>query len=263
VNYYKTIIQYEGTHYAGFQYQNNLKTVQSEFNKALEKLVEGKVTTKAASRTDTGVHALYQVVKITSTNPLDLSAFLQTFNQTLPSSIKCLSIEVCPGNFHPSAFTISKEYRYLFTNKTQVAKDDLLFVANISNPLDFKKIDLCIQAMIGKHDFCNFYSNGSNVKTTVREIFLCELKEIDPHSIFPSSKLFHLPSELKKCYEFRIIANGFLKQMIRHIVSALWMVGSGKISVDEFLILLHGPKDERQKWKVASPNGLYLFKISY
>ena len=51
--------------------------------------------------------------------------------------------------------------------------------------------------------------------------------------------------------------------MIRHIVSALWMVGTGKLSIDEFQALLDGVKSERQLWRVAPPNGLFLFKINY
>lgn len=51
--------------------------------------------------------------------------------------------------------------------------------------------------------------------------------------------------------------------MIRHIVSALWMVGSGKMTKEEFATYLNGPKVEKQLWKVASPNGLFLYRISY
>jgi tRNA U38,U39,U40 pseudouridine synthase TruA len=51
--------------------------------------------------------------------------------------------------------------------------------------------------------------------------------------------------------------------MVRHIVSALWMVGSGKLTEADFLILLKGYKTNKQNWKVAPPNGLYLYKINY
>ena len=124
-------------------------------------------------------------------------------------------------------------------------------------------MNICIRALKGKHDFSNFYSSGSNVKSTVREISFCELCEINPHEIFAGSELFKLPVELRSCYQLRIEANGFLKQMIRHIVSALWMVGSGKITAEEFLSFLEGPKSEKQLWKVAPPNGLYLYRINY
>lgn len=263
MHYYKTIIQYEGTNYAGFQWQNGIQTIQSEFNKALAQIIEGKFTTIAASRTDTGVHAIEQVVKISSSSSIEHSAFLEKFNNILPREIRCLSIEPCHGLFKPSAVTQSKEYRYFFTNKIQPSKEERRFIANISNVLNLEAMMTCVSALVGSHDFCNFYSSGSNVKTTVRIISKCELTVIDPHEIFSGLEIFQIPKDIERCYQLRIEANGFLKQMIRHIVSGLWMVGSGKISVDEFLKLLDGSKVEKQLWKVASPNGLFLYKINY
>lgn len=263
MHYYKTTIQYEGTNYAGFQWQNGIPTVQSEFNNAIAKLIDGKITTMAASRTDTGVHAIDQVVKISSTYPIELSSFLGAFNNALPPQIRCTKIDLCDGLFRPSSETISKEYRYFFTNKTQVSKEDTQFIANISNKLDLDAIHFCIRALRGKHDFCNFYSSGSNVKSTTREIFHCELSLINPQDIFTGLDLFNIPKNLLSCYEFKIEANGFLKQMIRHLISALWMVGSGKLSTDDFLNLLNGNKHSKQLWKVASPNGLFLYRIKY
>lgn len=263
MHYYKAIIQYEGTNYAGLQWQNGLRTVQSEFNTAISKLIDGKITTMPASRTDTGVHAIEQVIKISSINPIDTSSFLKPFNNLLPPQIRCLKIEACPGTFKPSVESTSKEYRYLFTNKTQTSKADLQFVANIANKLDLEAMLICVKALEGKHDFCNFYSSGSNVKSTIRDIIRCELTEINPHLVLGNLELFQVPSDLLLCYQLRIEANGFLKQMIRHIVSAIWMVGSGKISSQEFIALLNSPKDNKQRWKVASPNGLYLYRINY
>ncbi|MGZ3790119.1 MAG: tRNA pseudouridine(38-40) synthase TruA [Bacteriovorax sp.] len=263
MHYYKTTIQYEGTNYAGFQWQNGIQTVQSEFNRAISKLVDGKITTIAASRTDSGVHAMEQVVKISSSNPINFSSFLEAFNKALPPQIRCIDVESCHGLFRPAAEAISKEYRYFFTNKTQVPKEERQFIANISNKLNLDAMMMCARALVGRHDFCNFYSSGSNVKSTVRNISFCKLSVIDPHEIFSGSDLFQIPKTLCSCYELRIEANGFLKQMIRHIVSALWMVGSGKISSDEFFALLNGPKNEKQIWKVASPNGLFLYRINY
>ena len=261
--YYKTSIQYQGTNYTGFQWQSGLPTVQDEFNKAISQLITGKITSMAASRTDTGVHAMEQVVKISCENPIQLSSFLDDFNKVLPKDIRCISIIPCHGLFRPAAVAESKEYRYFFTNKTKVAKDERQYIANISKVLDLDAMTICVHALVGVHDFCNFYSSGSNVKSTVRDIAICELSIINPHDLFSESGLFQIPKNIDRCYELKIVANGFLKQMIRHIVSALWMVGTGKISTEEFLSLLDGPKSNKQIWKVASPNGLFLYRVNY
>lgn len=261
--YYKATIQYEGTNYAGFQWQNELKTVQGEINTALFLILKCKVTTIAASRTDTGVHALEQIVKISSEQEINLNHFLKTFNDHLPLDIRCLNIDSTQWNFKPIIGTTSKEYRYFFTNHLKVSLEDQKLIANISNPLNIDSINVCLKAILGTHDFCNFYSSGSNVKSSVRTILECELVEINPHDFFNYPTLFLIPDHLKHCYQIKIVANGFLKQMIRHLVSALWMVGSGKLSVEMFLNLLESTKVEKRYWKVAAPNGLYLCKISY
>lgn len=261
--YYKATIQYAGTNYAGFQWQNGLVTVQSELNRALSELIEGKVTTRGASRTDTGVHSFEQVIKITSEISIDQSSFVKSLNEHLPQDIRCLNIALCSGEFIPGVEATSKEYRYFFTNKTQVTDDEREFVANIANKLDIEAMKVCVRALIGKHDFCNFYSAGSNVKSTIREIYHCELTQINPHEVLLHSDLFQFPTSLASCYQLRIEANGFLKQMIRHIVSSLWMVGSGKLTTNEFMNILNGPKSEKQLWKVAPPNGLFLYRINY
>ncbi len=263
MNYAKAAIQYEGTNYAGFQWQNGQPTVQNELNLALSKIVEGKVTTVGASRTDTGVHAFSQFIKISSVNPIDHTSFVKRFNKELPADIRCLSIEPTHGLFRPAAVASSKEYRYFFTNQTQVSADNRRFIANIANALDINAMMTCLEALKGTHDFCNFYSSGSNVKSTVRTIITCELTDINPQAIFKQSELFHIPSDIQCCYQLRIEANGFLKQMIRHIVSAVWMVGTGKLSSADFGKLLDGEKVDKQLWKVAAPNGLFLYQINY
>lgn len=263
MNYYKAQVQYAGTGYAGFQWQNNLNTIQGEFNEALSKVLEGKFTTKGASRTDTGVHALDQIIKITSVNAFESSYLLPQLNAALPASIRCLKLEACSGEFQPGTDALSKEYRYLFTNKTQISKVESQFIANISNPLEYQAMLKCVEMLKGTHDFANFCSTGSNVKSTIRTVHLSQLNKVNPHETISSNSLFPIPSSLNQCYELRIEANGFLKQMIRHIISGLWMVGSGKLSVEDFTTLLKGPKKEKQLWKVAPPNGLYLFKINY
>lgn len=261
--YYKSTIQYAGTNYIGFQWQTEKPTVQSEINRALSQLSPGKITTMAASRTDTGVHAMEQIVKITSSEPFDLKTFRNDFNQALPDDILCTQIDDCSGEFKPAHDAVSKEYRYFFTNKTQVESHERQFIANISNPLNLELIRSCLEALVGTHDFCNFYSYGSDIKSTVRTIHFCELSLVNPASLFSQSELFQIPASMTECFELRISGDGFLKQMIRHIVAALWRVGSGKLSVEDFISLLDSPMKEQQPWKVAPANGLFLYRVNY
>lgn len=261
MNYYKAFVQYDGTNYFGFQWQKDIRTIQSDFNQSLNELISGKITTMGASRTDTGVHAIEQIVKITSEKSIECSPFLLKLNNTLPASIRCLKLESCEAAYKPSTDNFSKEYRYFFTNKLKSSCFDQKFIVNHPYQLDLEVMKKCAQMIVGRHDFQNFCSAGSNVKTTVREILLCEISEINPRSVLPQSGLFQLPSDLNHCYQLRIEGKGFLKQMVRHLMRALWLVGAGKISLDEFRLLIDGPLKTKRLWKVASPNGLFLYRI--
>lgn len=260
--YYKARVQYDGTNYFGFQWQKDIPTIQNEINLSMRQLVEGKITTMGASRTDTGVHAMEQIVKITSEQEIDCASLVPALNKALPAQVKCLTIEPCEGSFNPIMASHSKEYRYLFTNTLKSRGMEQRFIANYPYDLNLPLMQECAQMIVGRHDFKNFCSAGSNVKTTIREVLACEISEIDPHQVLTSSELFSLSQDVKDCYQLRIEGQGFLKQMVRHLMSALWLVGREKISVEEFSILLSGQEKGGRRWKVSTPRGLYLYRFS-
>lgn len=261
--YAKAMIQYDGSNYAGFQWQKNALSIQEDFNRTLQKCGLESFTTMGASRTDSGVHALEQVVRITSSQEIDGKSLLQRMQNNLPPQIRILNLTTTTQDFRPANDSLSKEYCYLFTNRLRAPLEERKYVANISNPLDLEAIKICLNALQGEHDFCNFFSTGSNVTTTIRTLKKCELKIINPHEFFQGNSLFPIPHELNQCFEFSFEANGFLKQMIRHMVAGLWRVGSGKMKPEEFIALLDSPRLTKQLWRVASPSGLYLCKINY
>lgn len=259
--YYKAIIQYDGTGYFGFQWQKDIPTIQNEINIALKQLSPGKITTMGSSRTDSGVHALEQFVKITSEFELPIETTLQNLNLKLPQQISILSFSPCLSSFKPTTGHKSKEYRYLFTNELMSQGKEQRFIANNPFKLNIPLMKECTQKIMGTHSFHNFFSAGSNVKSTVREILICEISEINPHEALVNKSLFPISPEVESCFQLKIVGKGFLKQMVRHLMSALYLVGSGKMSVDEFSNLLEGPLKDKRLWKVASARGLYLYKI--
>ncbi|MGE3610449.1 MAG: tRNA pseudouridine(38-40) synthase TruA [Bacteriovoracaceae bacterium] len=261
MNYYKATVQYIGTDYFGFQWQKDLPSIQNEINQALYKIVDGKITTLGASRTDTGVHAVEQFVKISSEYSIGCEYLKAQLNSILPADIRCLSVSPCDGSYNPTIDSGSKEYRYLFTNFLQTGCDDQKFIANNPYRLNVELMQYCASLIVGVHDFKNFCSTGSNVKSTIRSIYLAEMMKVDPRQVLPQD-FFTLPSDLNECFQFRIIGEGFLKQMVRHLMSALWLVGNGQISPEQFSQLLNGPLKTRRLWKVASSRGLYLYRLN-
>ena len=259
MNYYKAIIQYDGSDRIGFQYQEGMPTIQGDLNLALEKLLHGKVTTRAASRTDKGVHAFGQVVKISAedSSPLDAARL----NSSLPPHIRCLDLSPCAGDLIPSVDQLSKEYRYLFTNTPSVSGSEQRYIAQTPFTLNISDIEACIEMLKGTNNFRNFWSIGGLSNTTIREILDCDLTLVDPRELFKDT-LF-TAADVTSCWQFRIVGKGFLKHMVRHLVGALWMVGNGRLSVEDFSGLLHGEQKSMRPWKKADPRGLYLLKVSY
>lgn len=262
MNYYKAIIQYQGTGYGGFQWQKDVSSIQNELNQALYRVLKGKVTTVGASRTDAGVHAYTQVVKISSEDHLHSDILRAQLNTFLPATIRCLALDSCDGHFRPVSDSAMKEYRYLFTNNIGVDCRDQLFIANSPYQLNIELMKKCAGMIVGQHDFHNFSSAGSNVKSTTRAVMQSEISIVDPRIVLKDS-VFNLPDELTQCYQFRIESEGFLKQMVRHLMSALWFVGREKITPEDFYSFIYSSKKAGQLWRVAPARGLYLYRIDY
>jgi tRNA pseudouridine38-40 synthase len=190
MNYYKATVQYDGTNYCGFQWQKDIPTVQDDINQTLALFLSGKITTVGASRTDSGVHAVEQIVKITTDQQIECESFIFQLNKSLPQAIRCLNLVPCAGDFNPITGTKVKEYRYLFTNDLQMMAADQKYIANNPYKINVELMKKCAREIVGTHDFRNFCSTGSNVKTTIRDITFCEISEVDPHTVLPKNELF-------------------------------------------------------------------------
>jgi len=254
MNYYKAILQYDGSDRMGFQFQEGTPTIQGDLNLSLRKILQGEFTTRAASRTDKGVHAFGQVIKISAEDSSPITT--ERLNGALPSHMRCLELSPCPKEFIPSIDQFSKEYRYLFTTTS-----DQRYIALAPSPLNIENIKTCVDMLRGTNDFRNFWSIGGVSNTTVREILECDLTMVNPQELFKDS-LF-TAGDVTSCWQFRIVGTGFLKHMVRHLVGALWLVGNGKITVEDFTQYLQGQLKEQRPWKKADPRGLYLLKVNF
>ena len=253
MNFHKAILQYDGTGRQGFQHSDGAQTIQGDLNLSLQTILKGDFTTRAASRTDKGVHALAQVIKISAEDATTLTA--AQLNTALPAHIRCLEISACAADFIPSIDQRTKEYRYLFSSTANER-----FMAQAPSALNIDLMQNCVELLKGTNDFKNFWSIGGVSNTTLREILACDLSVINPQDFFKDT-LF--TTDTTSCWQFRIHGTGFLKHMVRHLVGALWEVGSGKLSVDDFAKLLHGDLKPQRPWKKADPKGLFLVKVHY
>lgn len=255
LNTYKAIIQYIGTSYCGWQKQPSEKTVQGCLNKALSKICKSEdVVTLGSGRTDSGVHAYGQVVKITMPLKIGSEELTKGLNSLLPEDIRVLKIEAVSEQFHPIQQASWKEYVYFFSTSKDLSVFHKPFVATAPNNLNIKKMqDLC-KIFEGEHDFKDFQCVGTDVNSTVRNILSCKLEHYtESWGPFPNEP---------DIYMLSVKGSGFLKQMVRLIVGTLWACGQDKVTAEALEASLDMPKGEKLGI-VAPPNGLYLKQVFY
>lgn len=253
--FYKAVIAYNGSSYQGWQSQPNGLTVQDHLNKAVSIVSKSEdIKSIGSGRTDAGVHAIGQVARIETPLEINPKKFLMAINTKLPIDIRVISCETTTEDFHPVFSAKSKWYSYFFTLSDY--PDPLLhqLLSFSSFELNVERMTEACKAFVGKHDFVNFYTEGTEVKTTIREIHSCELIKHEKLSTpFPC---------YSPVYEIRIHGQGFLKQMVRMMVGAIWTCGRGKVSPSDILESLKGLKIERIG-PVSPPQGLYLMRVVY
>lgn len=255
ISHYRLLIQYKGTRYSGWQIQSgtNERTIQGELNLALETVSKSSnVRTIGSGRTDAGVHALGQVVKASIELSIVPENLVKALNGNLPEDIRVLQAEISDEAFMPTVHAKSKEYHYRFTNERMVSAFQNDLIANFSFEVDLSKMKAACALLVGEHDFTNFYCEGTEVSSTVRTIFSCRITEI------PQEEWQMLPAH----FRLEIVGSGFLKQMVRLLMGAIWNVGRGKISLEEFQASL-GPTRVQRLGPVAPPEGLYMVRVNY
>lgn len=242
---YKCVIAYVGTDFSGYQIQPNKRTVQSEFEYALQKLHKGEyVRIFASGRTDAGVHAKGQVIHFDSPLKIPTDKWTVALNAVLPHDISVLETEAAPENFHARFDVISKEYRYYLhlSNIRDPFQHD--FAYQFKYPLNTDNIIAASQLLLGTHDFTSFCSAKTEVEDRVRTIHEIELIEENGLLVF------------------RFVGNGFLYNMVRILVGTLLEIGTGERDAASIPTIL-ASMNRINAGKTAPAHGLYLWEVFY
>ncbi|ODS32504.1 MAG: tRNA pseudouridine synthase I [Candidatus Scalindua rubra] len=259
MNNIKLVIEYDGTNYAGWQQQKKEKTVQETLKKAIEKVVNEKITLHGAGRTDAGAHALGQVANFETKANLSTCNLIQAINFYLPKDIVVKSAKRVSKKFHSRYSAKSKIYRYTILNNSTRCAINKKFCYYYNADLDIEKMQMASKALMGKHDFSTFKSKSDNTcPTSPPAISRAGFRRVN--SVRTIKKL-----EIKKKGKhllFTIEADGFLYKMVRSIVGTLLEVGRGKLTIKEFKRILKS--GIRSKAGATVPaRGLCLLKVKY
>jgi len=238
------IMEYDGTHYHGFQLQTNSPTIQGETEEALWKLTGERIRVMAASRTDAGVHAKGQVVSFRTGSSLPLRAFVNGLNYYLPRDIAVKVSYRVDNSFDVRRDALSREYNYYILNSLTRSPIREGFSYLVARELDIEIMNSACQALIGEHDFASFTNIEAGTKSTVRNVHQARVEKDEELSVF------------------NMVANSFLSHQVRNTVGALIRVGLGKVTVDQFHDII-----EVRKPGLAAPTapacGLCLMRVNY
>lgn len=257
--YHRLVVSYKGTNYFGWQDLSNDEkpTVEAIIYKVLKKICKYQnCTISAASRTDAGVHAKGQVLKIIIGLKIESEKLLRGMNSLLPEDIRILESEVCNERFNSNKDSTSKEYHYYFCTdniSNPMLNDTIAHVPSnniLKIGLDIKLMQQACKLFIGEHDFYSFAKRDTTMSSTLRTIISCEI-------------LLSQPSVLgNNIYYLKIVGKGFLRYMVRYIVGSLFAVGRNQLSLSDISEALLNPKEEKISTRAKS-HGLHLIQISY
>ncbi len=255
---YSFLVQYLGRNYAGSQIQfeedgteRPIPTIQGELEKAICTLKRVQRTpnnprpikTVFSGRTDAGVNSVGQTVHVDFDEQIVASRFIRSINGLLPNDISISDVVEVPETFHAQKSAKSRQYRYVFLNRSQRQAFDGELL-RVRHELDIERMNNALKYLEGYHDFTSFRNNGSSNPYTDCEVYQASCVRNEDMVVVD------------------IIANRFLYNMVRIIIGTLLEIERTNKSPEHMLEVLNA-KDRTKAGETVTPTGLTLLKVEY
>lgn len=233
---------YHGKNYFGYQIQPGQITVQEVLEKALSTILRSEIKITGAGRTDAGVHAkkIFAHFDSDAKIPDNLGYRLNSF---LPSDISVKDIFKVDNGAHARFDATFRTYEYVVSLEKNPFLNDFSWQI-INRSLDLEKMNEACKILFEFKDFTSFSKLHTDNKTNN-----CKINRAD---------WTRSGSELK----FTVSADRFLRNMVRAIVGTMIEIGNGKISPEDFRIIIDA-KDRGKAGTSAPPQGLFLVDVGY
>lgn len=237
-------IEYDGSAFAGWQFQSHARSVQGELQQALSRVADHPVELTAAGRTDAGVHALEMVAHFETTAERSLHAWVLGANANVSSEVSVLWAHPVPGHFNARHDALSRRYLYRILNRPQRPALERARACWIRHGLDAERMHEAAQALLGHQDFSAFRASECQSSTPIRNLTDIAVERSGDY------------------VDLSVQANAFLHHMVRNIAGSLIFVGRGERPVEWVRDVL-ASRDRRLAGPTASPQGLYFVGAEY
>lgn len=237
-------IEYDGSAFAGWQWQPGRRTVQSTVEEALSRVAAEPVRVVCAGRTDAGVHATEQVAHFDTGVYRKPHSWLMGTNTELPEDVRVLWAREVAEEFHARYSAIARVYRYVILNRPMKSALQRRQVTWHYAPLDVEAMRKAAEYLIGEHDFSSFRAQDCQSRSPNRFMHFIHVRREDDQVII------------------ELCANAFLHHMVRNIAGVLMEIGAGRRPpewADEVL----QARNRKAGGVTAPADGLYLAGIYY
>lgn len=277
-SHWKLTLAYHGQDFHGWQIQPGLATVQGSLRDALRRLTGEDLLPQGAGRTDAGVHALAQVTSFALQAPIPPARLQRALNRILPPSIRVISAELVPPDFHARHSARGKVYEYrIFERRrrssdssAEVAPEERIcspfvapFVWDCRWPLDLPNMQAAAATLLGTHDFSAMAASSRpdrEEKLAESEGSSSRLGTTLPNPV----KTIHSArwSRRGQLLHFRICGTGFLHHMVRNLVGTMVDVGRGSLAAADLQRIL-ASRNRAEAGPTAPASGLFLARVLY